>query len=104
MYLVAFLVFLLMLAPAAAIVYLFPGGWSGFGFVLAIIFAWSFKAAIMEPFAIASLMQVYFGMIEGQVPDPVWRTRLEGVSTKFRTLGEKAIDWVRGRPVAAGTF
>ncbi len=104
MYLVAFIVFLLMLAPAAAIVYLFPGSWSGFGFVLAIIFAWSFKAAIMEPFAIASLMQVYFGMIEGQVPDPVWRTRLEGVSAKFRTLGEKAIDWVRGRPAAARSF
>jgi hypothetical protein len=104
MYVVAFLVFLLMLAPAAAIVYVFPGGWSGFGFLFAIVFAWSFKAAIMEPFAIASLMQVYFRMTEGQVPDPVWRERLEGVSTKYRALGEKALAWVRGTPAAAPAF
>jgi hypothetical protein len=104
MYVVAFIVFLLMLAPAAAIVYLFPGGWSNFGFVLALLFAWSFKAAIMEPFAIASLMQVYFRAIEGQTPDPAWRSRLEEISAKFRTLGEKAMDWVRGgRPSARPT-
>jgi hypothetical protein len=96
MYGVALIVFLLMLAPAAAILYLFPGSWSGFAFVLAILLAWSFKAAIIEPFAIASLMQVYFRAIEGQVPDPEWRSRLEDVSKKFRSLGERALDWVRG--------
>ena len=30
----------------------------------------------VEPFAIAALMQVYFKVIEGQVPDPEWDRRL----------------------------
>src|SRR5690554_2149464 len=69
-YLMSFLVFLVMLAPAALVVYLMPGAWAAGGFVFALLFAWSFKAALLEPFAIACLMQVYFKTIEGQSPDP----------------------------------
>ncbi|TIO55897.1 MAG: hypothetical protein E5Y00_26445, partial [Mesorhizobium sp.] len=63
---VSFVIFLLMLAPAAAILWAMPGQLAGWAFVLAIVFAWAFKAAFIEPFAIASLMQVYFATIEGQ--------------------------------------
>ena len=100
MYALAFLIFLIMLTPAAAILYLFPGGWTGFAFVLAILLAWAFKGAILEPFVIVSLMQVYFRTIEGQVPDPAWRGRLEEISAKFRELGERALAYVRGDPGA----
>src|SRR5690606_16936368 len=64
-YLLSFLVFLVMLAPAALVVYLMPGAWAAGGFVFALLFAWSVKAALLEPFAIACLMQVYFRTIEG---------------------------------------
>src|SRR5690606_4643729 len=87
----AALVFLLMLAPAAALVYAMPGAWSAGGFVFALLFAWSVKAAFLEPFAIVSLMQVYFRTIEGQQPDPEWDARLEKMSVHFRRIKERMI-------------
>ena len=87
---VSLLIFLFMLAPAGAILYFMPGELAGWAFVLAIVFAWAFKSALIEPFAIASLMQVYFKAIEGQVPNPEWDRRLEEASSKFRELKEKA--------------
>ncbi|WP_258553408.1 hypothetical protein [Paracoccus pantotrophus] len=90
-YLLSFVVFLVMLAPAALIVYLMPGAWAAGGFVFAFLFAWAFKAALLEPFAIACLMQVYFKTIEGQQPDPEWDARLEQMSKKFRELKARAV-------------
>lgn len=95
LYVLAFAVFLLALAPAAAILYLFPGEIAGYAFILAIVFAWAFKAAVLEPFAIAALMAVYFKVIEGQAPNPEWDAKLSGASDKFRELKEKAFGGAR---------
>jgi hypothetical protein len=100
----AFLVFLLMLAPAALVVYLIPGGWAAGGFVFALIFAWAVKAALIEPFAIACMMQAYFKTIEGQSPDPEWEQRISGVSRKFNQLKDKALQWAGGRGAAGGAL
>jgi hypothetical protein len=98
-YVLSFVVFLFMLAPAAAAVWFLPGGWSAGGFVFALIFAWAVKAALIEPFAIACLMEVYFGVIAGQEPDPVWDQRLSAASNKFNTLKDRAAGWIgRGNP------
>lgn len=86
----AFLIFLVMLAPAAALVYVMPGAWSAGGFVFALLFAWSVKAAFLEPFAVTCLMQVYFRITDGQEPDPEWDARLEQMSSHFRKLKERA--------------
>jgi hypothetical protein len=86
----AIAVSLVMLVPAGAIAYLFPGALSGWGIVLAIIFAWAFKAAVLEPCAITALMQVYFKVIEGQRPNPEWDARLASASDKFRELKDRA--------------
>ena len=59
-----------------------PGQLAGWAFVLAIVFAWAFKAAFIEPFAIAALMQVYFKTIEGQAPNPEWDRRLAEASSQ----------------------
>lgn len=96
LYIFAFVVFLLALAPAAALLYVLPGEWAGYAFVLAIVFAWSFKAAVLEPFAIAALMAVYFKAIEGQVPNPEWDAKLAGVSAKFREIKDKAVNGAMG--------
>ncbi|ESY26277.1 MULTISPECIES: hypothetical protein [unclassified Mesorhizobium] len=88
---VSFVIFLLMLAPAAAIMWFIPGQLGGWAFVLAILLAWAFKAAFIEPFAIACLMQVYFRTIEGQVPNAEWDQRLAEASSKFRELRDKAL-------------
>ncbi|MER8624711.1 hypothetical protein [Mesorhizobium sp. M1143] len=88
---VSFVIFLLMLAPAAAIMWFIPGQLGGWAFVLAVLLAWAFKAAFIEPFAIACLMQVYFKTIEGQVPNAEWDQRLAEASSKFRELRDKAL-------------
>lgn len=93
----SFVVFLIMLAPAGALVYLIPGAWSAGGLIFAILFAWAVKAALIEPFAIACMMQVFFRTIEGQTPDPVWEERLGQASDKFREMGKRAMDWVGAR-------
>jgi hypothetical protein len=101
LWVLSILVFLLALAPAAAILYAFPGEIAGYSFIVAIVFAWAFKAAVLEPFAITALMTVYFDTIRGQVPDPEWDAKLVGASDKFRALTEKGKAAFGGRPVAA---
>ena len=101
-YLLAFVVFLVMLAPAALIVWLIPGGWAAGGFVFALIFAWAVKAALIEPFAIACMMQVYFRTTAGQSPNPEWDARISGVSRKFVELKDKATRGMDGRGPAPG--
>ena len=83
-------VFFLMIAPAGALFYYLQDAWGGFGFLAAIVFAWAFRAAIVEPFGIACLMQVYFKVTEGQTPDPGIDAKLMQASAKFRALTERA--------------
>jgi hypothetical protein len=101
MWVIAFVIFLVMLAPAGAILYAMPGELAGWAFVLAIVFAWAVKAALIEPFCIAALMEVYFRTIEGQVPNPEWDHRLSEASRQFRELKERALSAFA--PPAAGT-
>lgn len=101
----SFVVFLVMLAPAALAVYLIPGAWSAGGIVFALIFAWAVKAALLEPFAITCMMEVYFRTIAGQAPDPAWEAKLDSLSAKFTKLKEKARTYQppRATPEAAAT-
>ncbi len=96
-----FAVFLLALAPAAGIVALFPGSAGMLTLIIAVVFAWGVKQAVIEPFAMTALMQVFFKVTAGQVPDPEWEARLEGVSEKFRTLKERAFSWKGEEPQSA---
>lgn len=92
-------VFAFMLAPAAALIWLLPGEASAGVYVFALIFAWAVKAALIEPFALACMLQVFFSVTEGQEPSPEWRGRLTQISDKFRHLGERAVGWSPdGRP------
>lgn len=93
----ALVVFLIMLAPAAAVVWLIPGGWSAGGFVFAVLFAWAVKTALIEPFALACLLQVFFKVTEGQTPNPEWQAKLASASAKFRDMGARAAAWMGRR-------
>ena len=95
----SFVVFLVMLAPAAALVYIVPGAWSAGGMLFALLFAWAVKVAVIEPFAIACLLQAYFHAIKGQTPNPEWEARLDKVSNKFGELKGKAQTWVQPEKV-----
>jgi hypothetical protein len=91
LWVLAILIFLVMLAPMAGLFYILPGQVAGWSFLAAIVFAWAFKAAFLEPFAIAALMDVYFRTIEGQVPNVEWDRKLAEASGKFRELKDKAL-------------
>jgi hypothetical protein len=99
MWVTTVVIFVFLLAPAAALVYFIPtaGGWWVAGFAL--IFAIALKKALLEPLAIASLMQVFFKTVEGQTPDPEWSARLTTASAQFRQLGEKASGWIPRPPI-----
>lgn len=89
-------IFIVLLVPFIALAALLPGNLSLWGFALAFVFAWALKAAVLEPVAIASLMQVYFKTIAGQTPNAEWEARLDGASRKFRELGARAAGWMGG--------
>lgn len=94
---VSFVVFLVMLLPAAAIAWMIPGEAAGVGVLFALVLAWAVKAALVEPFALACLLQVFFRVTEGQVPDPEWKARLTAASEKFRRIGEHAAQFMGSR-------
>lgn len=96
------MVFLLMLAPAAALMWAMPGQLSAGGFVFAVVLAWAVKAALIEPFALACMMQVFFRLTEGQTPDPVWEERLARASDKFKQIGKRAMSWAGGSAPRSG--
>ena len=62
-------------------------------FVLAVVASISLKAALIDPFAMTALMQVFFKVTEGQEPNPEWEAKLEKGSKKFREMKDKAIAW-----------
>jgi hypothetical protein len=91
-------IFLVVFAPIAALIGLFhvhAGFWS---FALAVIAALSLKAALIDPFAMTALLQVYDGITQGQTPNPQWAAKLEGMSAKFRELTQRANDAVTAPP------
>jgi hypothetical protein len=89
-WLTTILIFFVMLGPVLALLALFPGDFGVWAFATAVVFAWAFKAALVEPLAIFALMQVYFRTIAGQSPDAEWDRRLASASAKFRALTERA--------------
>jgi hypothetical protein len=98
-YALTILIFVVLMVPAGFLAVMMPDSTSGiWTVVIAFILAISFKAAILDPFAICAMIQVFNKVTAGETPDPAWRQRLEGASVKFRQMGEKAVSWVRGGP------
>jgi hypothetical protein len=54
------LVFLVILTPVAALVAAFPVSAGLMTFVTALVFAWGVKQAVIEPFTMTALMQVFY--------------------------------------------
>lgn len=97
------LVFLLILAPVAGLVSLFPGMAGSLTVIVAVVFAWGIKQAVIEPIGMTALMQVFFKVTEGQEPDPEWDARLTDVSDKFTAFRDKALQWDRDNGVGSET-
>ncbi|HOP22306.1 MAG TPA: hypothetical protein PK055_06100 [Gammaproteobacteria bacterium] len=65
--------------------------------IIIIVASISIKAAIIDPFAMTALMQVFFKVTEGQEPNPEWEAKLEKGSKKFREMKDKAAAWVSSK-------
>jgi hypothetical protein len=88
-----FLVFFLVLAPIAGLASIVPGAAGPVAVLIAVVFAWGVKQAIIEPIAMTSLMQAFFKVTEGQTPNPEWEQKLDRLSAKFRALKDKGAAW-----------
>lgn len=100
---VEFIVFLLILAaPAFAFAAAFPA-MAPVAAIMAFAGAWLLKLALADPFAMAATLLAYHRSTAGMEPDPEWKAKLEGASTKFQELGRKAVEAVQSRaPGSAG--
>jgi hypothetical protein len=99
-WLLTLLIFVVVFAPFAAMVGMFHLHVGGFWlFALALVAALCLKAALIDPFAMTALLQVYDKITAGQKPDPEWVAKLDGMSSQFRDLSQKASD-PTGSPVA----
>ena len=97
------LIFIVVFGPIAALIGLFhvhAGWWT---FALALVAALSLKAALIDPFAMTALLQVYDRITAGQTPNPEWSAKLEGISAKFRELTQKADTVMPPSPTSVAT-
>lgn len=88
------LVMLLTFGPIALLLQLtgqIGGMWP---LMIAVVASISIKAALIDPFAMTALMQVFFKVTQDQQPNPEWEGKLEQGSKKFREMKEKAMNWV----------
>jgi hypothetical protein len=102
LWVLSFVVFLVVLAPAAGLTIALPGSAGVWAFLIALVFAWAVKKAVLEPFAMTALMTVYFETVEGQTPDPEWEQRLSRLSDKFVEIKKKAVNYVSPRKPVSG--
>ena len=100
----SFVVFLIMLAPAVAAAWALTGEGSAAMVVFAVVFAWAVKAALIEPFAVVCMLQVFFMVTEGQTPQPDWSGRLAKTSQRVRQIGERALNMSAGTAEVPGTY
>jgi len=96
-----FLVFLIILAPVAGLVSLFPGFGGSLTVIFALVFAWGVKQAVIEPIGMTALMQVFFQVTAGQEPNPEWDAKLDAASAKFGEIKANALSWGRGEKPGA---
>jgi len=90
-------IFLAIIAPVAALVAWVPGIAGFWTLVIALVVAFSLKAALIDPVAMICIMQVYFKAIEGQTPRQEWVDKLNALSAQFRQIGEKAAAFVANK-------
>lgn len=76
-----------MLYPISWITDLLPVSVGIWKYVLALIFAWGFKAVFMESIAVAALIPVFFDTVKDQKPDAKVAKRLTQLSKAYQQLG-----------------
>ena len=92
-----FAVFLLSLIPAFELARAYPGGSGLIAVSLAAVFAWCFRRAAIEPFAVAAFLELYWRATGGQEPEPDWDAKLAEISGPYREVKAVAAPAIRGQ-------
>ncbi|TDR17474.1 hypothetical protein [Marinicella litoralis] len=96
-WILSLLVLIIVFAPLAAILSVVGYEGNVWVLILAIVTAWGIKSALIDPIAMTALMQAFFKVTEGQVPNPEWEAKLEKGSKKFVALKDKAMAWGKSK-------
>jgi hypothetical protein len=86
----AIVLFVGLLAPVGLVALIVLGPTTAWSVIFTLLFAVAAQRAVIDPFLIASTMQVYFTATEGQHPDPDWDEKLSAASAPFRDLVARA--------------
>jgi len=95
-YVLGALLWLVMLAPAAAITYMLPLSVREFGgivsVVIAVLFVLAARGAFLKPLFLIMIMVRFHNLVEHQDVNRQWVDRLDQVSSKFRDLSKQAAE------------
>lgn len=69
-------------------------------FCLALFLGVAAKWILFDPLACTSTLLAFLAAADTAEPDPEWEAKIEAVSEQFRTLKDKAAEWVRSHPAA----
>ena len=90
----SFVLWLVLLAPAAAITVLLPHSVRESAgvvtIIIAVLLAWALRASFIKPLFLIMMMVRFHTLIEHQAINQEWDARLSALSDKFRTLGAQA--------------
>jgi hypothetical protein len=89
-------VFFFALIPAAALAQAYPGGSGLIAILLALVFAWAVKQALIEPVVLAAFLDLYTRVTQNQTAEPDWDTKLVETSEQFREIKARATPPSRG--------
>jgi len=96
-----FLLWVVLLAPAAALVVMLPHAMRENAalatLLIAALLAWSLRGAFMQPIFLTMIMIRFHTAIEGQTVDPVWDARLSEVSSSFAGMGAQTAGQMGGQ-------
>ncbi len=88
-----FIAFLVILLPTYGLIRLMPDASFILG-IMAVILALLVVSAFYEPLALVYMILTFNRAIQGQTPNPEWEEKIGKVSSKFRSISQKAADWV----------
>ncbi|MCA9840376.1 MAG: hypothetical protein KC422_25935 [Trueperaceae bacterium] len=80
---------ILFALPALALAFVFPALKLALG-IAVVVMALMVKLAVSDAFSMAATLLAYHRATEGLAVNAEWKSKLEGVSSKFKELGQKA--------------
>ncbi|MGR9107839.1 MAG: hypothetical protein ACU843_12995 [Gammaproteobacteria bacterium] len=89
-YLLAFVIFLVMLSPIGWLDTIIPVEFGKWSYVFALLLTWPIKSALFDPIATAALTGVFPNLVRGQNPDPETEAKLAADSPEFAALKRQA--------------